>query len=58
MARTPLDRAHALDRVRTGGHGMYGRRADITFGSDFQGSYGITTDELSCAGVPGACANP
>jgi hypothetical protein len=28
------------------------------FGETFEGSYGITTTELSCHGVPGRCAQP
>ena len=34
-----------------------GHQYDIMYGDQFQGSYGITTDELSCHGVPGPCAN-
>jgi pimeloyl-ACP methyl ester carboxylesterase len=33
-----------------------GHHYNIVFGDAFQGSYGITTDELSCGTVPGACA--
>jgi hypothetical protein len=50
----PDDPVHTLHPGGNGG----GHQYDITFGSDFQGSYGITTEQLSCAGVPGACANP
>lgn len=32
-----------------------GHQYDIVFGDAFQGSYGITTMELSCHGVPGPC---
>ncbi|MDB4955735.1 MAG: hypothetical protein JWO36_3304 [Myxococcales bacterium] len=32
-----------------------GHQYDILFGSAFQGSYGVTTTELSCRGVPGIC---
>ena len=33
-----------------------GHQYDIMFGTSFQGSYGITTMELSCSGVPGPCS--
>jgi hypothetical protein len=32
-----------------------GHQYDILFGDDFQGSYGVTTDALSCRGIPGPC---
>ena len=32
-----------------------GHEYDIMYGDQFQGSYGITTEELSCHGVPGPC---
>jgi hypothetical protein len=35
-----------------------GHQYDILFGDAFQGSYGVTTSELSCRGVPGACSLP
>lgn len=35
-----------------------GHQYVILYGDAFQGSYGITTDELSCKGVPGACPLP
>jgi len=50
----PDDPVHTLHPGGNGG----GHQYDITFGEAFQGSYGITTDELSCESVPGACADP
>ncbi len=50
----PDDPVHVLDPNLNGGGHMY----TIMYGSDFQGSYGITTEELSCDGVPGPCAPP
>ena len=50
----PDDPVHAM---HPGGNG-WGHEYDITFGDEFRGSYGITTDELSCDGVPGACPDP
>jgi hypothetical protein len=47
----PDDPVHMLSPSGNGG----GHQYDILFGTDFQGSYGVTTDELSCDGVPGAC---
>jgi hypothetical protein len=47
----PDDPVHALDPSGNGG----GHQYVILYGSDFQGSYGITTDELSCNGVAGQC---
>jgi hypothetical protein len=35
-----------------------GHNYDILVGSDFLGSYGVTTTELACAGVAGICAKP
>lgn len=35
-----------------------GHQDTILFGSDFQGSYGVTTEAMSCGGMPGACVNP
>ncbi len=50
----PDDPVHSLQLQNDGGGHMY----TIMFGDDFQGSYGITTEEMSCAGVPGECQNP
>jgi hypothetical protein len=50
----PDDPVHAMDPSGDGDGHMY----NILFGSDFQGSYGITTEELSCAGVEGECPVP
>jgi hypothetical protein len=50
----PDDAVHTLQLQHTSG----GHQYTIMFGDDFQGSYGITTQELSCAGVPGACVDP
>ena len=47
----PDDPVHALDPSGNGA----GHQYVILYGSDFQGSYGITTEELSCNGVPGQC---
>jgi hypothetical protein len=48
----PDDPVHALHLGEPGG----GHQYDITFGDDFQGSYGITTEQMSCESVPGPCA--
>ena len=50
----PDDPVHKLSTDGNGGGHMY----TILFGDDFQGSYGITTTELSCDGVPGECQAP
>ncbi len=47
----PDDPVHALNPSGNGD----GHQYDILYGEDFQGSYGVTTTELSCAGVPGIC---
>lgn len=47
----PDDPVHALNPNGNGD----GHQYDITDGDSFIGSYGITTDELSCAGVLGIC---
>ena len=47
----PDDPVHALDFAWS----LSGHQYDISYGDAFQGSYGITTDELSCDGTPGAC---
>lgn len=49
----PDDPVHKLSTSGNGGGHMY----TILFGSDFQGSYGITTEEMSCDGVPGECGS-
>ena len=47
----PDDPAHSFDPGASGG----GHHYIIMDGDDYLGWYGITTDELSCAGVLGAC---
>lgn len=47
----PDDPVHQLHPGGNGG----GHQYDITFGDEFIGSYGITTDQMSCEGVAGAC---
>jgi hypothetical protein len=47
----PDDMVHNLDPSGN----IEGHQYNITFGDDFRGSYGITTMELSCLGVPGPC---
>jgi hypothetical protein len=47
----PDDMVHNLDPSGN----VEGHQYNIMFGDDFRGSYGITTMELSCAGVPGPC---
>jgi hypothetical protein len=47
----PDDPVHVL---ATNGNGA-GHQYTILVGSDFLGSYGITTTELACDGVPGEC---
>jgi len=47
----PDDPVHAMDPSGDGD----GHQYSILYGDDFQGSYGVTTTELSCAGVPGPC---
>jgi pimeloyl-ACP methyl ester carboxylesterase len=49
----PDDPVHALHPGQNGG----GHQYDITFGDDYRGSYGITTEDMSCDGVPGPCTN-
>lgn len=52
---------YEVDRPDDPVHGMNpsgngdGHQYDITFGDDFRGAYGLTTMELSCRGVAGAC---
>jgi pimeloyl-ACP methyl ester carboxylesterase len=48
----PDDPVHVLNPNGNGSGHMY----NILYGSDFQGSYGITTEELSCGDVPGECS--
>ncbi|HTL35216.1 MAG TPA: hypothetical protein VL326_18940 [Kofleriaceae bacterium] len=36
---------------------FHGHHYNILFGDEFIGSFGITTDELSCGDVPGECAH-
>ncbi|MFT3694402.1 MAG: hypothetical protein QM831_14745 [Kofleriaceae bacterium] len=48
----PDDPVHALHAGEPGG----GHQYSILYGDDFQGSYGITTEEMSCDTVPGPCA--
>jgi hypothetical protein len=50
----PDDPVHALDPSGDSD----GHQYDILFGDQFQGSYGVTTMELSCAGTPGECPVP
>jgi hypothetical protein len=50
----PDDPVHALDPSGDGG----GHQYTILYGSDFQGSYGVTTMEMSCHGMPGECEVP
>ncbi|HEY0249885.1 MAG TPA: hypothetical protein VGC41_00075, partial [Kofleriaceae bacterium] len=47
----PDDPVHALHAGEPGG----GHQYSIIYGDLFQGSYGITTEEMSCEGVPGPC---
>jgi len=47
----PDDPVHTLNPSGNGG----GHQYVILFGDQFMGSYGITTEELSCNGVPGQC---
>jgi hypothetical protein len=50
----PDDPVHAMNPSgNSDGHNY-----DILVGSDFLGSYGITTEALACAGVAGECALP
>jgi hypothetical protein len=48
----PDDPVHALDPSGD----IEGHEYDIVIGGVFEGSYGITTTELACRGVPGPCA--
>ena len=48
----PDDPVHALNPSGNGA----GHQYSITYGADFQGSYGITTMELSCNSTPGPCS--
>ncbi|MGE5186903.1 MAG: hypothetical protein ACM31C_32855 [Acidobacteriota bacterium] len=47
----PDDPVHALDPSGN----PNGHQYDIVVGDTFLGSYGVTTTELACAGVPGPC---
>ncbi len=47
----PDDPVHALDFQWD----LEGHQYDIMWGDDFRGSYGITTEDLSCHGQPGPC---
>lgn len=47
----PDDPVHALNPSGNGA----GHQYVILYGDVFQGSYGITTEEMSCNGVPGQC---
>jgi pimeloyl-ACP methyl ester carboxylesterase len=47
----PDDPVHTLDLTRNGG----GHHYIIEIGAEYHGWYGITTDELACAGVAGIC---
>ncbi|HUJ62666.1 MAG TPA: hypothetical protein VLX92_29390 [Kofleriaceae bacterium] len=47
----PDDPVHAMDPSGD----PDGHQYTILFGDAFQGSYGVTTQQLSCAGVPGEC---
>jgi hypothetical protein len=48
----PDDMVHNLDPSGD----LESHQYDIMFGDVFRGSYGITTDELSCHGIPGPCS--
>jgi hypothetical protein len=48
----PDDPVHALDPSGN----PSGHQYVILYGDDFQGAYGVTTEELACAGIPGECA--
>ena len=50
----PDDPVHAMDPSGDGD----GHQYDILIGSDFLGSYGVTTEQLACAGVAGECPVP
>jgi hypothetical protein len=47
----PDDPVHAMNPSGNGG----GHQYSIVIGDDFLGSYGVTTTELACDGVAGAC---
>ncbi len=47
----PDDPVHALDPSGN----PAGHQYVILYGQDFQGAYGVTTEELACGGVPGEC---
>ena len=47
----PDDPAHSFDIAETGG----GHHYIIMVGTEYLGWYGITTEELACAGVAGRC---
>jgi hypothetical protein len=47
----PDDPVHSFNPRETGG----GHHYVIMFGDDYQGWYGITTEELSCVDIPGPC---
>ncbi len=48
----PDDPVHAVDPSGN----PDGHQYDILFGDDYQGSYGVTTEAISCRGVPGPCS--
>ena len=50
----PDDPVHAMNPSGNGA----GHQYVILYGQDFEGAYGVTTDKLACAGVPGPCAPP
>jgi hypothetical protein len=50
----PDDPVHELNPSGNGD----GHQYDILYGTDFQGSYGVTTEELSCRATPGPCGPP
>ena len=50
----PDDPVHMLQLS----YDIEGHQYDIMYGDAFQGSYGITTLELSCHGTPGPCPHP
>jgi hypothetical protein len=50
----PDDPVHTLNTHGNGDGHMY----TILIGDEFIGSYGITTNELACAGVAGECQPP
>ncbi len=50
----PDDPVHAMDPSGNGA----GHQYSIVIGDDFIGSYGVSTEELACAGVAGECGPP